>query len=210
MIQNTSQNIQSTKDFPYSVHGRFGRLSYLAWLFITSVLYSCALVVVTLLGLITVATYNGEAVGIQDYIGTGLGVITLIALIIVIIGAAVLSIIVSIRRLHDLNKSGWLCLLFLLPIVNIIFGFYLMLAPGTQATNNYGPVRITEQTEKLIGILYCIFLATIFVLYIGALTFSAALMTQYNDLQQNGLTENSIQLDQSSIENDAPASEPTI
>lgn len=42
------------------------------------------------------------------------------------------------RRLHDLNKSGWFCLLMLVPFVNNIFPFYVLLAPGTVGPNEYG------------------------------------------------------------------------
>ncbi len=55
------------------------------------------------------------------------------------------------RRLHDLNKSGWLCLVFLIPLVGTIFSIYVMAAKGTQGENNYGIKRPTEQTEKVIG-----------------------------------------------------------
>lgn len=44
----------------------------------------------------------------------------------------------TIRRLHDLNKSGWFCLLMLVPFVNNIFPFYVLLAPGTVGPNEYG------------------------------------------------------------------------
>ncbi|SPL70648.1 hypothetical protein KPC_1826 [Acinetobacter stercoris] len=40
-----NQNIQ-TQDNPFSPKGRFSRLSYLAWMFITSMIYSFALLIV--------------------------------------------------------------------------------------------------------------------------------------------------------------------
>ena len=52
--------------------------------------------------------------------------------------ASVGSIMISIRRLHDLNKSGWFMLLLVIPFVNIVFILYLYLAPGTVGYNNYG------------------------------------------------------------------------
>lgn len=218
MIQNTSHFSEpANKDFPYSAKGRFGRLSYLAWLFITSVLYSCALLIVMLLGIITYATYGATMTDIGDFLSTALGIITAVLFVVVIISAAVLSIIVSIRRIHDLNKSGWLCLLFLIPIVNVIFGIYMMLAPGTQGENNYGPPRITEQTEKLIGILYCVFLATTFMFYAGFMTFATAFSSQFAELQQHTLIEDSTQSDSDSTqyqineeETEHAASQPTV
>lgn len=43
-----------------------------------------------------------------------------------------------IRRLHDLNKTGWLCLIMLIPVINTLFGIYLLFAPGTVGYNDYG------------------------------------------------------------------------
>lgn len=43
-----------------------------------------------------------------------------------------------INRLHDLNKSGWLGLLGLIPLVNVFFGIYLLFGRGTNGANDYG------------------------------------------------------------------------
>ena len=51
---------------------------------------------------------------------------------------------VACRRLHDLNLSGWLLLLYFVPFINSIVGivFFVMLyfIPGTIGSNQYGPV----------------------------------------------------------------------
>jgi formylglycine-generating enzyme required for sulfatase activity/uncharacterized membrane protein YhaH (DUF805 family) len=44
----------------------------------------------------------------------------------------------TIKRLHDLNKSGWLWLLGLIPLVNVFFGIYLLFSKGTEDSNDYG------------------------------------------------------------------------
>ncbi|MCW8194843.1 DUF805 domain-containing protein [Proteobacteria bacterium 005FR1] len=44
-----------------------------------------------------------------------------------------------VRRLNDLNHSGWLALLMLVPLVNIGFTLYILFAPGTKGPNRYGP-----------------------------------------------------------------------
>lgn len=69
--------------------------------------------------------------------GSGIGVNILSFIIYVILVLASLS--VSVRRLHDSNKSGWLVLLNLLccigPIILIIF----WIQPSTEGDNTYGP-----------------------------------------------------------------------
>lgn len=45
----------------------------------------------------------------------------------------------TIRRFHDLNRSGWLYFLTFIPLLNIILGFYLVFVRGTCGMNRYGP-----------------------------------------------------------------------
>lgn len=45
------------------------------------------------------------------------------------------AISVTIRRLHDSNKSGWMILLGVIPIITLI----LMLLPSTPGANKYEP-----------------------------------------------------------------------
>ena len=56
-----------------------------------------------------------------------------------IIAAAVGNIMISIRRLHDLNRSGWFILIFCIPYVDVLFGLYLLFFKGTNGYNKYGP-----------------------------------------------------------------------
>lgn len=62
----------------------------------------------------------------------------------ILIAALVGGYMVTIRRLHDLNKSGWWVLLFFIPYVDIVFSFYLLLMPGTNGINRYGFDPLTE------------------------------------------------------------------
>jgi len=41
----------------------------------------------------------------------------------------------SAKRLHDMNQSGWLQLLCVIPLVHL----WILLAPGTEGPNRYGP-----------------------------------------------------------------------
>jgi uncharacterized membrane protein YhaH (DUF805 family) len=46
------------------------------------------------------------------------------------LAALVAGVLIVLRRLRDLEMSGWSLLLFLVPVVNLLFGLYLFLAPG--------------------------------------------------------------------------------
>lgn len=66
---------------------------------------------------------------------TGANIIMFVIYVILVLA----SLSVSVRRLHDSNKSGWLVLLNLLccigPIILIIF----WVQPSTEGDNTYGP-----------------------------------------------------------------------
>lgn len=69
----------------------------------------------------------------------------LAALLGVAVGLAFLcsipaSIAMGVRRLHDINKSGWFLLLTLVPVVGIFVVIPLLFFPGTPGDNQFGPV----------------------------------------------------------------------
>lgn len=68
----------------------------------------------------------------------GLGVLALL----VSLGLMAPSLAVATRRLHDINKSGWWQLLYLLPLIGMIVMVYFLVQPGEQKENRFGPVRI--------------------------------------------------------------------
>lgn len=45
-----------------------------------------------------------------------------------------------VRRLHDINKTGWLSLLSLIPVVGIILTIYLLFPKGDYTSNKYGEI----------------------------------------------------------------------
>lgn len=64
-------------------------------------------------------------------VGIVLGVIAYIAVL-------VFSFILIIQRLHDLNKTGWMSLLAIIPLANIYLFVLLIFFKGTEGRNNYG------------------------------------------------------------------------
>jgi len=109
----------------YTTEGRLGRLRYLAYSFGLSFLIQ---MIATITGAISVV--------LPQEIGAILAMIILIVAYIMLI---VTSIFIMIKRLHDVNRSGWLLLLLLVPLINIILGLYMLFAPGTDGPNNFGP-----------------------------------------------------------------------
>lgn len=57
---------------------------------------------------------------------------------IYILGVFIPSLAVAVRRLHDVEKSGWFLFIILLPIIGAIWYFILMVSEGTGGENKYG------------------------------------------------------------------------
>lgn len=55
------------------------------------------------------------------------------------LGVLVPSIAVGARRLHDINKSGWMQLIGIIPIIGWIIIIVLFAKEGDAAANAYGP-----------------------------------------------------------------------
>ena len=63
-------------------------------------------------------------------------------------GTFIPLVAVSVRRLHDTNRSGWWFLMFLIPIVNLILFFSFMTQDGQPGENRYGPNPKTDPTSN--------------------------------------------------------------
>jgi len=48
------------------------------------------------------------------------------------------SLAVTVRRLHDTDRSGWWYLIVLVPIIGILVLLYWYIQPGTEGPNQFG------------------------------------------------------------------------
>ncbi len=104
----------------FTTQGRIGRLRYLAW---TMALTAAAL------GLMLVAGMMSAASVVLGVILTG----------VFGIGFLLVSIQIGVQRLHDLGWSGWLMLLYLVPIIGTVLPLVVLLMPGNPGVNRFGP-----------------------------------------------------------------------
>jgi uncharacterized membrane protein YhaH (DUF805 family) len=73
----------------------------------------------------------------------GLGVVdgvagTPLSLLVLALFPAIIC--VSIRRMHDVGKSGWLLLIALIPLVNLILLYWFIFDGGQPHANHFGAV----------------------------------------------------------------------
>ncbi len=138
---------------PFSPSGRFGRLSFLAWVVLVSV----------------VGNFATAIFGASGSVSPVIGGAGLVAILVIGLGSLVLYVIFSIRRCHDFNGSGWLVLLGLIPLVNLVFFLYLVLKSGDAGSNSYAPPRLTAGWERVVGILGAVLILVMVIGMIAAI-----------------------------------------
>ena len=79
---------------------------------------------------------GGMASGDGAGIAMGIGMIAIIGMLS--LPVAIASLTLSVRRWHDLNKSGWMVLLSFIPLVNIYAFIMTGFVEGTVGPNQYG------------------------------------------------------------------------
>ncbi len=108
---------------PFSFNGRIRRIEYL----LTCIFGGIAISISFWLG-IAAALVGSGSFGFRAFIGFA-----------VLIAGGWSLLAQDVKRLHDADKSGWLLLLGLIPLVNIALGLYMLFADGTVGPNRYGP-----------------------------------------------------------------------
>lgn len=168
----------------FALSGRMGRLSSLAATLLVILLTSLGLfAIVTLMTLFAVGPM---AHGVSGPLGFGMGMLTLV--FVTAIAVVFVVIVIDIKRLHDLNLSGWWVTLpvgvaligvafeaiginfvsMIASPISLIFSLGLLLIPGTAGENQYGPPRFTSTGEKICGWIYVALMAIFVVLAIQA------------------------------------------
>ena len=138
-----SQIMSNNKTW-YHFSGRIGRLRYLSYqLLITILLYLFSYLLFTIFGAFS---------DIHDsFVKT---IIAIIWLPLYIITTIYCVFIYPKRRLNDLGRSGWLALTMFLPFVNIVLVIFLIFAKGDDGVNQYGaPPRENKVIHYIAGII---------------------------------------------------------
>lgn len=134
-------------DNPLSAAGRFGRLSAIGWYgFIHFVTFFALFAFNLAIGLFNLNTRSLNYDFIQLFNSlAGLGFIVIMVVYFYFL------MVVSVRRLHDMNRGGWLIILFIIPLLNVFLGLYLMFGSGTAGINRYGLPHDTVIWEKILA-----------------------------------------------------------
>lgn len=125
-IDMGSSDVPAYQPTIFSFSGRIGRIRYLAY----SAAWNLVMFVFIAGGGAMVAMGGALAV-------VGIGIVAVAYIALIAAGFAM-----AVRRLNDLNKSGWLSLLMLVPLANIVIGLYILFGRGTAGANGYGPAPV--------------------------------------------------------------------
>lgn len=132
-----AQQSQPTTQQPARPNGSLGRISrlgfLLGWVYMVGIILAhlALVVVVSLIGMI-LPDVPARALSVVFNIVNALLNLGEIGMILVV------GTMLVIRRLHDLNLSGWAALLYFVPLVGAFMMLYLFFAPGKEP-NKYGP-----------------------------------------------------------------------
>lgn len=128
-VDDVEQEVGELKLF--GITGRIGRLRYIAWSFVMT------LIILPAYGLGLALTLGENMIG---------GLLILVAAVV----GVVVSVQFGVKRLHDIGWSGWLWLLQLIPLVGSIFALIMLVAPGTPGRNQYGATPPPNTTAVLV------------------------------------------------------------
>jgi Predicted membrane protein len=110
-----SRQTTTTSDNPLKPDGRFGRLSMIGWYGFLNIISFFAIIALSL----AVGIFNINTMALNEqFVGIFTGVSGLAYLAIIILYIYFYCVFV-VRRLHDLNKAGWLLLLLFIPVINL-------------------------------------------------------------------------------------------
>lgn len=70
---------------------------------------------------------------LASLVGTILGILALLFHLATLLP----GLAVSVRRLHDVDKSGWFLLLAFIPVIGALVLLYFMVQPGTPGPNRF-------------------------------------------------------------------------
>jgi uncharacterized membrane protein YhaH (DUF805 family) len=127
-VADSGEQYQQVKIF--SASGRIGRVRYIG--------YSVGLPFLIMLVFGAVGGFIGAAANAPAVVAVLVGIGYVLTF--------VLMFLLTIQRSHDFDTTGWLSLLVLIPLVNLVFWFI----PGTDGDNRFGAKTPPNSTLAVI------------------------------------------------------------
>jgi uncharacterized membrane protein YhaH (DUF805 family) len=119
----------------FALSGRIGRVRYLAF---------STIMMAVFVGLFLLA-------GTASIVMAPLGIVLMVAAYLPML---VMSFVLARRRFNDLDQSGWLSILMLIPLVNVLIGLWLLFGRGSEQANRFGPPP-SPNTTAMVVLAWC-------------------------------------------------------
>ena len=87
------------------------------------------------------------AFGIDEVIGSPVIKIGVVGIVNVALICP--SLAVSVRRLHDTNRKAWWLLMYLIPVIGVIWLIVLFCFKGTEGENRFGPDPLALEEDDV-------------------------------------------------------------
>lgn len=137
---NTPPPLYDTHPF-YHYKGRIGRIRYIGYSLILNLLSGLLFLIPATILFAIIDAFNPP-----HMVFVALATLWLIMMPI----SLYLTAAPTIRRLHDLGRTGWMSLLLLIPPINLILLIYLLFAKGDPLPNHYGnPAKPASMAMKI-------------------------------------------------------------
>lgn len=143
----------------FTAKGRIGRLRYLAY---TLAMYLLLIPAGILIGIIS-AIFGIDSGVSQTFM--------IICAALVYITLIVFYFILLKRRFNDMGHSGWMSLLFLVPIANLVVTIWVLVGRGNAGANAYGPAPV--KNTKGVVLAACVFPAIMIIGILAAISIPA-------------------------------------
>lgn len=114
----------------FTAEGRLNRLRYLKYMIILAIVSGLSTFIMSSMATFLTGDPNGFLVK------------AITAIWALVAGSG--NVMLMIRRLHDLGKSGWFALIAIIPVIGFVFSIYLFFAPGQIGSNQYGKDPLTD------------------------------------------------------------------
>ncbi|MGE8069326.1 DUF805 domain-containing protein [Pseudomonas sp. NPDC089569] len=178
---------------PFGIEGRIGRLRFLAWSMVLSLVTIAVVAIFALIGLALVSADSTAGLIIGGILAFFLCLAVLIA-----------SIMISVQRLHDIGWSGWLWLLYLVPFIGSVFPLLLLALPGNSTANRYGaPPPPNSTAVKVLSSLWVVVIA---LLIVGTLAGGlSTIQDEYESTLEDSFQSSSETIEEIDVETLSPA-----
>lgn len=150
-----TESTPDVKTSIWSIKGRLGVLKYM----------SCSMILTLLMVgiMIAIAAVSGISMSGGDPTPAQFSPMIGVLAVVVMLPLMWIGCAMFIRRLHDLNLSGWFMLVGIIPVLGALFSLFVICAPGMKEGNRFGQPAETATWEKILGGIGLVFFVAVMV-----------------------------------------------